>query len=145
MKNVILLSLLFIVYSINANAQFTTVNVHLQGACMTPNSNSRYVIKVEIHDISTSPATPVITPVITQFATEGFPVSGNVTIPINQTVCTEDGLNHIYKVYVSAAKVWVPNGQIECQGKADAQNQLEYNCYGIVYTMPYATINVQLN
>ncbi len=37
-------------------------------------------------------------------------------------------------VYVSAAKVWVPNGPIECQGKAT--DQPEFNCYGIVYTLP---------
>jgi hypothetical protein len=101
---------------------------------MIPNSNTRYVIKVEINDISTSPATPAITPVIQQYNTEGFPVSGIVTIPINQTVCTEDGLNHIYKVYVSAVKIYFPNGPIDCQGKAT--DQPEFNCYGIVYSLP---------
>ncbi len=132
MKNIIASIILIWAVTISANAQFTSVKVHLQGQCMSANSNTRYAIRVEINNITTG--LPAITPVLAQYTTEGFPLSGIVTIPINATVCEPDGNSDIYQVVVSAVKFLVPNGPSECQGKA--VDQPEFNCYGIIYTLP---------
>ena len=138
----IILALFVSVLSIGGFAQFTRVHVILSGNCMSSNSSSRYVIKVEIVNISVNPPVAVITPVIKTYATEGFPANG-VMIDIDETACTPDGNNNIYKVFVSAAKVWWPNGPIICEGKD--QVQPEYTCWGLINTLPYYPIYVNLD
>jgi hypothetical protein len=140
MKNLVL-TLFATMLCIGVFAQFTNVKVNLYGNCMSSNSNSRYVIKVEILNISANPPVAVITPVINTYATEGF--NNPVVIDIDETACTPDGNTNIYKVFVSAAKVWWPNGPIICDGKDEVQP--EYTCWGLINTLPNYPITVNLD